>query len=245
MKKMMSGSASKMNWKKFREVGGILFASVMLTLLLCTLFVFPWIKKDIKNQLLYGEIMLEEVNTEEAGFDKKEQEYVTAEFETELKMYLESYFQNMDAESYLGEDGIEKLVAQITQKLKESGSTVLSKESVEALISKELEKLIIKENAHDDEALEALKQELTQKINALASSGNYDAIIEKHSTTLSSIVSDISTTRNELTTVQESLVHILGNLGDCIVAFNAEDGHFYITYQGGADSVTKKLDYVP
>jgi len=245
MKKIMSVSASKMNRKQVREVGGILAASVTITLLICGLFLFPWMKNDIKNQLLYGEIELEDIDTENAGYDKKEQEYVTAEFETELKLYLQEYFQSMDMEAYFGQEGIEKLVEQITQKLKESDTTVLSKEIIEELITKELEKIIVEENTHDAEALETLKLELTEKINALASSGNYDAIIEKHSTTLSSIVTDISSTRNELTSMQESLVHILGNLGDCVVAFNAEDGHFYITYKGGADSVTKKLDYVP
>lgn len=245
MRKMMSISASKIDWKQVIKFGGILTATVVITLLLCSLFIFPWMKNDIKNQLLYGEIALEEGNTEKATFDKKEQEYVTAEFEAELKTYLEEYFQNTDMDAYFGEGGIDKLVEQITLKLKESNTTILSKEKIEELITKELEKVIIKENENDDEALNALKQELIQKINALASSGNYDAIIEKHSTTLSTIVTDMSTTKNELTTMQESLMYILGNLGDCTVAYNAEDGHFYITYQGGADSVTKKLDYVP
>lgn len=241
----MSIGASKIDWKQVIKFGGILTATVVITLLLCSLFIFPWMKNDIKNQLLYGEIALEEVNTEKATFDKKEQEYVTAEFEAELKTYLEEYFQNTDMDAYFGEGGIDKLVEQITLKLKESNTTILSKEKIEELITKELEKVIIKENENDDEALNALKQELIQKINALASSGNYDAIIEKHSTTLSTIVTDMSTTKNELTTMQESLMYILDNLGDCTVAYNAEDGHFYITYQGGADSVTKKLDYVP
>lgn len=245
MRKLMSISASKIDWKQVAKFGSILTATVAITLLLCSLLIFPWMKNDIKNQLLYGEITLDENGTEEATFDKKEQEYVTAEFEAELKMYLEEYFQNTDVDAYFGEDGIEKLVEQITLKLKESDSTILSKEKIEALISKELEKVIVKENESNDEALNALKQELIYKIDALASSGNYDAIIEKHSTTLSTIVTDISTTQNELDVLQESLLYVMGNLGDCIVAYNAEDGHFYITYQGGADSVTKKLDYAP
>ena len=116
---------------------------------------------------------------------------------------------------------------------------------IEELISKELEKVIVKENESDSAGLDALKQELIEKINAMATGGNYDAIIEKHSTTLSTIVNDMSTTKTELTTVQESVLQILGSLGECTVAFNPEDGHFYITYLGGADSVTKKLDYVP
>lgn len=245
MRKNMSISASKSEEKQNVKFGGILAATVTITLFLCILFIFPWMKNDIKNELLYGEISLNEVDTEKATFDKKEQEYVTAEFESELRTYLEQYFQNTDMESYFGADGIEKLVEQITLKLKESNTTVLSKEQLEELITKELEKVIIKENENDDEALNALKQELIEKINALASSGNYDAIIEKHSTTLSSIVSDMSITKNELAVMNESLMYILGNLGDCMVAYNAEDGHFYITYQGGADSVTKKLDYAP
>jgi len=243
MRKMMSLCASKGDRKQAAKTGGTLIVTVIITLLICGLFVIPWLKNDIRNELLYGEITLE--NTENATFDKKEQEFVTAEFETELKLYLQEYFQNTDMEAYFGEEGIEKLVEQITQQLKESDTTVLSKEVIEELITKELEKIIIEENAQDTEALDALKQELTEKINALASSGNYDAIIEKHSTTLSSVVTDISNTRNELTNMQESLMYILGNLGDCVVAYNAEDGHFYITYEGGADSVTKKLDYVP
>ena len=245
MRKLMSTSASKTDRKQVVKFGGILTATVSITLLLCSLLIFPWMKNDIRNELLYGEISLENVNTEQATFDKKEQEYVTAEFEAELRTYLEEYFQNTDLHAYFGEDGIEKLVEQITLKLKESNNTILSKEKIEELISKELEKIIVKENESDDEALAALKQELIEKIDSMASGGNYDAIIEKHSTTLSSIVNDMSTTKTELTTVQESVLQILGNLGDCVVAYNTEDGHFYITYQGGADSVTKKLDYVP
>ena len=243
MRKMMSLCASKGDRKQAAKTGGTLIVTVIITLLICGLFVIPWLKNDIRNELLYGEITLE--NTENATFDKKEQEFVTAEFETELKLYLQEYFQNTDMEAYFGEEGIEKLVEQITQQLKESDTTVLSKEVIEELITKELEKIIIEENAQAPEAFDAFKQELTEKLNALASSGNYDAIIEKHSTTLSSVVTDISNTRNELTNMQESLMYILGNLGDCVVAYNAEDGHFYITYEGGADSVTKKLDYVP
>ncbi len=245
MRKFLAISASKVNRKQCIKFGGILTATVVITLLLCGIFIFPWMKNDIRNQLLYGEIPLEESNTEKATFDKKEQEYVTAEFEAELRSYLEAYFKDTDINAYFGEDGIEKLVEQITLKLKESNTTVLSKEKMEELITRELEKVIVKENERDNEALEALKQELIYKIESLASSGNYDAIIEKHSTTLSTIVTDMNMTKTELTTVQESLLHILGNMGDCMVAYNAEDGHFYITYQGGADSVTKKLDYAP
>ena len=245
MKKFMSISASKTNWKQGAKRGSTLIAAVAVTLFLCSLFLIPWMKNEIKNELLYGEINLENDSTGEATFDKKEQEYVTAEFEAELKMYLEEYFKNTDVDAYFGEGGIDKLVEQITLKLKESDTTILTKEKIEELISSELEKVIIKENQNDDEALNALKQELTQKIDHLASSGNYDAIIEKHSTTLSTVVNDLSTTRNELDVMQESLLYVMGNLGDCVVAYNAEDGHFYITYQGGADSVTKKLDYVP
>ena len=245
MRKIMSIGASKTNWKQVVKFGGILTATVIITLLLCNFWIFPWMKNDIKNQLLYDEISLEGNGSGEASFDKKEQEFVTAEFEAELKMYLEEYFQNTDVDAYFGEDGIDKLVEQITLKLKESDTTILSKEKIEALISSELEKVIVKENKNDDEALNALKQELTQKIDSLASSGNYDAIIEKHSTTLSTIVTDINTTKNEMSVMQESLLYVMGNLGDCVIAYNPEDGHFYITYQGGADSVTKKLDYVP
>ena len=245
MRKMMSISASKIDRKQVLKKGGTLTVTIVITLLLCFSIVIPWMKNDIKNELLYGEISLEGVNTEDATFGKKEQEYVTSQFETELRMYLEEYFQNTDVDAYFGEGAIEKLVEQITLKLKESGSTALSKEQIEALISKELESLILKENESDEEALNALKQELITKINDMAQNGNYDAVLEKHSTTLSTIVNDMSTTKSELTTIQESLLQILGNLGECTVAFNPEDGHFYITYQGGADSVTKKLDYVP
>ena len=245
MRKMMSIGASKAEKKQLLKKGGTLTATVVVTLLVCGLFIVPWIKNDIRNELLYGEIALENTNTENATFDKKEQEYVTAEFEAELKLYLEEYFQNTDVDAYFGEGAIEKLVEQITLKLKESNMTTLTKEKIEELISKELENIIVKENENDEEALNALKQELITKINDMASNGNYDAIIEKHSTTLSTIVNDMSTTKNELTTVQESVLQILGSLGECTVAFNPEDGHFYITYKGGADSVTKKLDYVP
>jgi len=245
MRKMMSGSASKKDWKQVIKNGSTLTLTVVITILVCSLFIIPWMKNDIRNELLYGEIALENTNTEDATFDKKNQEYVTAEFEAELQMYLEEYFQNTDVNAYFGEGGIEKLVEQITLQLKESGNTILTKEKMEELISRELEKLIIKENESDDKALEALKQELIAKIDDMAAGGNYDAIIEKHSTTLSSIVNDMSTAKIELTTVQESVLQILGNLGECTVAFNPEDEHFYITYQGGADSVTKKLDYVP
>ena len=245
MRKLMSISASKSDRKQMAKAGGTLIATVMITLLICGLFIIPWMKQDIRNELLYGEIMLENSNTEGATFDKKEQEYVTAEFEAELRTYLEEYFQNTDVNAYFGDGGIEKLVEQITQKLKETNSMILSKEKIEELISKELEKVIVKENESDRAGLDALKQELIEKINAMATGGNYDAIIEKHSTTLSTIVNDMSTTKTELTTVQESVLQILGSLGECTVAFNPEDGHFYITYLGGADSVTKKLDYVP
>lgn len=245
MRKIMSISASKIDWKQIAQFGGILIATVVITLFLCRAFIFPIMETDIKNQLLYGEIALEEVNTEKATFDKKEQEYVTAEFEAELQTYLEEYFQTTDVNTYFGEDGIEKLVEQITLKLKESGETVLSQEKMEEWITEELERVIVKEKESGGEALEALKQELVHKINSLAASGNYDAIIQNHSTTLSTIVTDMNNTQTELDTVQESLLHILGNLGDCMIAYNAADGHFYITYKGGADTVTKKLDYVP
>lgn len=245
MRKMMSVSASKRDWKQVIKNGSTLIVTAVVTILICSLFIIPWMKNDIRNELLYGEIALENTNTENATFDKKDQEYVTAEFEAELQLYLEEYFRNTDVNAYFGEGGIEKLVEQITQKLKESGNTILTKEKMEAFISQELEKLIIKENKSDNEALEALKQELVAKIDDMAAGGNYDAIIEKHGTTLSTIVNDMSTTKNELTTVQESVLQILGSLGECMVSFNPEDEHFYITYQGGADSVTKKLDYVP
>ena len=245
MRKMMSDRASKIEPKQVVKKGGTLITTVVATLLICGLFIFPWMKNDIRNELLYGEIALETTNTEDATFDKKHQEYVTAEFEAELQMYLEEYFQNTELNAYLGEGGIEKLVEQITLKLKETGNSVWTKEKIETLINKELESILVQENEGDEEALMALKQELTEKINAMAAGGNYDAIIEKHSTTLSTIVNEMSTTKNELTTVQESVLQILGSLGECTVAFNPEDGHFYITYKGGADSVTKKLDYVP
>ena len=81
MRKLMSTSASKTDRKQVVKFGGILTATVSITLLLCGLLIFPWMKNDIRNELLYGEISLESVNTEQATFDKKEQEYVTAEFE--------------------------------------------------------------------------------------------------------------------------------------------------------------------
>ncbi len=245
MKKIMAISASKIDWKKAAKFGGIITATVVLTLLICVVFIFPRMKKDIKNQLIYGDISLEEIDTEKASYDKKEQEYVTAEFEEELQTYLEEYFQNTDVNAYFGEGGIEKLVEQITVQLKESGTTILSKEKIEQLITKELEKVVISENQNDEAALNALKQELTDKINALAASGDYDAIIAKHSTTISTIAADVKVTKNEMNSIQETLLQVIANLGDCMVVYNAQDGHFYITYQGGADTVTKKLDYVP
>jgi len=245
MRKTMSISASKISWKQIVKFGCILTVTVAVTLVLCKLFAFPMMENNIKNQLLYGELLPEEMNTEKVSFDKKELEYVTTAFETELRIYLEEYFENTEVESYFGEDAIEKLVEQITLRLKEAENVVWSKEKIEELIAKELTSLVVKEEEGDAQALEALKQELVQKINILASSGNYDAIIEKHSTTLSSIVTDMGAAKEELHEVKESLVNILGSMGDCTVSYNAQDGHFYITYKGGADTVTKKLDYVP
>ena len=46
------------------------------------------------------------------------------------------------------------------------------------------------------------------------------------------------------TSVQTSIDDINGQLNDCTVEY--KNGHFYITYnKGGADSVSKKLDYAP
>ena len=59
MKKMMSISASKIDRKQLAKFGGIFIATVVITLLWCSLFVLPWIKNDIRNELLYGEISLE------------------------------------------------------------------------------------------------------------------------------------------------------------------------------------------
>ena len=132
MRKMMSVSASKRDWKQVIKNGSTLIVTAVVTILICSLFIIPWMKNDIRNELLYGEIALENTNTENATFDKKDQEYVTAEFEAELQLYLEEYFRNTDVNAYFGEGGIEKLVEQITQKLKESGNTILTKEKMEA-----------------------------------------------------------------------------------------------------------------
>lgn len=249
MNNNVTANTSKADWRQFVKTGIILAISILLIFLSCHFFIFPKmkedIKNDVKNQLLYEEIVLDDVENEEVSFDKKEQEYVTAEFETELRTYLEEYFQNMDLNAYFGEDGMKKLVEQITLRLKESNNTILSQENMEPIITKELEKVFIIENEMDEEILQELKRELMEKINQLAESGNYDAIIEKHSTTLSTILTDMSMTKEELLSIQESLLRLFGDMGDCNVTYDEEDGHFYITYKGGADSVTKKLDYVP
>lgn len=54
----------------------------------------------------------------------------------------------------------------------------------------------------------------------------------------------IGTTGNSNLTIEEQISILTAMLGDCEISYNNNDGHFYITYKGGADSVTKKLDYV-
>lgn len=54
----------------------------------------------------------------------------------------------------------------------------------------------------------------------------------------------IGTSGDSNLTIEEQLSIITAMLGDCEISYNENDGHFYITYKGGADSVTKKLDYV-
>lgn len=58
---------------------------------------------------------------------------------------------------------------------------------------------------------------------------------------IANLTTDLSSTK---ASVQSSLDDINGQLNDCSIEY--KDGHFYITYhKGGADSVSKKLDYVP
>lgn len=46
-------------------------------------------------------------------------------------------------------------------------------------------------------------------------------------------------------TFQTQINQIISDqLSDCKIVYNNNDGHFYIEYEGGAGSVTKKLDYV-
>ena len=71
MRKMMSIGASKAEKKQLLKKGGTLTATVVITLLVCGLFIVPWIKNDIRNELLYGEIALENTDTEMPHLIKK------------------------------------------------------------------------------------------------------------------------------------------------------------------------------
>lgn len=92
-------------------------------------------------------------------------------------------------------------------------------------------------------AISDIKSDLADEIQ---NRKNYtDTAVNNLRTTLAgqiaNLTTDLSSTK---ASVQSSLDDINGQLNGCSIEY--KDGHFYITYhKGGADSVSKKLDYVP
>ena len=95
------------------------------------------------------------------------------------------------------------------------------------------------------------KKELQNAI-ASANTSQTDALNNAIDNLTSGTITDLSNSVNQNkaaqdavnTSVQTSIDDINGQLNDCTVEY--KNGHFYITYnKGGADSVSKKLDYAP
>lgn len=230
MKKFVSKSASNQKLKKVLKYGCILVLTVAVTLLLTFFLITPLMKAKLEKELLHSEIRLEE----EAAYEKKDQEYVSAELETELRQYINEYFNKANVNECFSEKSIREFSELIAERLKEKEIYTISKEMIQQLLTKEIEKITAADLQNDEEKLLALKQELLEKISG----------IESQSTSIVKIAQDVKETKISIEQLQEVLSEVIWNLGDCTVSYHADDGHFYITYEKeGADSVTKKLDY--
>ena len=230
MKKFVSKSVSNQKLKKALKYGCILVLTVAVTLLLTFFLITPLMKAKLEKELLHSEIRLEEV----AAYEKKDQEYVSAELETELRQYINEYFNKANVNECFSEKSIREFSELIAERLKEKEIYTISKEMIQQLLTKEIEKITATDLQNDEEKLLALKQELLEKISG----------IESQSTSIVKIAQDVKETKISIEQLQEVLSEVIWNLGDCTVSYHADDGHFYITYEKeGADSVTKKLDY--
>ncbi len=114
-----------------------------------------------------------------------------------------------------------------------------------------LEEKLNEANSDNVKNLADAKKELQNAI-ASANTSQTDALNNAIDNLTSGTITDLSNSVNQNKAAQDavnsnvrtSIDDINGQLNDCTVEY--KNGHFYITYnKGGADSVSKKLDYAP
>lgn len=68
--------------------------------------------------------------------------------------------------------------------------------------------------------------------------------IQNNVTSIANLIASYNTMQNNVSDIQNDILNLYGKMDDCEITYNEQDGHFYITYNpGGADSVSKKLDF--
>lgn len=222
LKKMISTNLKDKNVKSGITFGILtVLASMLLTVLILSV-TLPTYKK----QILSSETMSNVTYSEE-----------------ELQTLISNYFATADMSEYMSEEMVEQFSQIMITELQENGFE--SSDAIKETIVLEMEKIV-----EDGDA--AVKEEVLDKTQEsdkknlenfeMYVTDNIVSQIGGNSSTISGIAGDVSNVKTEINVMETQITELQDSVGNALVEYNAEDGHFYVVYnKDQEDEVSKKL----
>lgn len=211
--------------KKILLFGFTMAMAVVIVCLLVCLRI-PAEKKEITASAMELSEKKEVAEVSANTVEKMQQE-MEDELEQELQVLVEEY---LTQNGLTVDEELQKRIKEIAKQME------LRMEKNLVIIKEELQETMIKE-------LEADKTEWKNYIDEQKQPDVQPQITEtkKELSSLSEVVKAIQTAYESM---QSKLLQMQNNMGNCIVRYNTEDGHFYSVYnEGTEEEVLKKLDF--
>lgn len=213
--------------KDKKLTSGIAFGTLtVLISVLLTMLTLALVLPSYKNQLLKSEVS-----------------NVSSYMEEEMQTMISNYFADADMSEYLSEETIEKFSQVMITELQEKGFE--SSDSIKETLVFEVEKIVEEGDAAvKEEVLDKTKEDDKKNLETFEMfvTDNIAPQIGGNSSTISGIAGDVNNVKTEINVMETQITELQGNVGNALVEYNAEDGHFYVVYnKDQEDEVSKKL----
>ena len=221
----MNKKENRRKFGQFATFGGlVVFASVLMTMLVL-IVALPTYKNQVVSAATRNSIT-----------------YSEEELQKAVENYFASVDMNVGMEEYLSKSDIEPLREDLTLELEELFA------ERDASASYELDKTKAELNNTKSELLEQLEIDSVKMQEYMNSQQEYntsvDEKIKNNAETISNVDGKVENVTSEVDGIQTQLSELQNYMGNCVIRYNPEDGHFYSVYmEGTEEEVSKKLDF--
>lgn len=169
-------------------------------------------------------------------------EKVIALSEEKMQDLLGESLISLDTEQYLEEKDVEKIKSDIAVEL---NKIIGEKESMVSEEWKEMKQGLLGQMKNDSaEVQEHITLLDTEMKNYEESISNLTGDVTSTKSELSDLAGSVNRTKADVSAIQSQMKELKNYMGDCVVRYNPEDGHFYSIYnEGTEEEIAKKLDF--